>query len=71
MEGASELLKLDPRRLGRKWQHLPHSVVAEKLERVMKLHQEFAVGFLKRKDIQEAIKRKSQFLPFQTGSEPQ
>lgn len=60
MDGASDLLKLDPRRKGRKWQHIPHSVVAEKVERVMTLHQEFAVGFLKRKDFQEAIKYKNQ-----------
>ena len=55
LEEAEELLSLDSRRKGRKWQHIPFSEVLFRLERTNVLYEDYRHCFLGRDDFQEAL----------------
>ena len=53
---AAELLRLDARRGGKKWQDVAFSAVPEKLGNANQLYEEYRDKFLAREDVQAAIK---------------
>jgi hypothetical protein len=57
IEQSEELLRLDSRRKGRKWQHIPFSAVSGKIQRADRLYDEYRQYFLLRDDFQEALRK--------------
>jgi len=53
---AAELIALDVRRSGRKWQPIPYSAVPDKVKRAAELYEEYRACFLSRDDFQQALK---------------
>jgi len=53
---VKEILKLDSRRKGKKWQDIPFSSVPKKLSKIAEIYLEYQVCFLAREDFQSALK---------------
>jgi hypothetical protein len=56
LESAKEILMLDSRRKGKKWQHIPFSSLPKKLSKISELYLEYQNCFLSREDFQLALK---------------
>ena len=56
LESAKEIISLDSRRKGRKWQSIPYKSLPEKIKKTAELYAEYKSIFLSREDFQKALK---------------
>lgn len=56
LESAKEIITLDSRRKGKKWQHIPFSSLPKKLSKISELYLEYQNCLLAREDFQKALK---------------